>query len=85
MSQSATRLEVVVTFLAVLELYKMGEIEVLQDGTFADIFLIPSVRQAPDMQSEPGWRYREQCRVSLTSNRLTQRGRNCSSCARNCA
>jgi segregation and condensation protein A len=53
LSQSATRLEVVVTFLAVLELYKMGEVEVLQDGTFADIFLIPSVRPAPDTQSEP--------------------------------
>ena len=42
LSQSASRLEVVVTFLAVLELYKLGEIEVLQEGTFADIYLIPS-------------------------------------------
>jgi segregation and condensation protein A len=41
LSHSATRLEVVVTFLAVLELYKLGEIEVIQDSTFADIYLIP--------------------------------------------
>ena len=54
LSQSATRLEVVVTFLAVLELYKMGEVEVLQDGTFADIYLIPSVRQGSETQPESG-------------------------------
>jgi segregation and condensation protein A len=42
LSRSATRLEVVVTFLAVLELFKLGEIEVLQEGTFADIYLIPA-------------------------------------------
>jgi segregation and condensation protein A len=45
LSQSASRLEVVVTFLAVLELYKLGEIEVLQEGTFADIYLIASEPQ----------------------------------------
>ena len=45
LSQSASRLEVVVTFLAVLELYKLGEIEVLQEGTFADIYFIPSEPQ----------------------------------------
>ena len=53
LSQSATRLEVVVTFLAVLELYKMGEVEVLQDGTFADIYLVPSVPAGAETQSEP--------------------------------
>jgi segregation and condensation protein A len=45
LSRSATRLEVVVTFLAVLELYKLGEIEVIQVGTFADIYLIPLASQ----------------------------------------
>lgn len=54
LSQSASRLEVVVTFLAVLELYKLGEVEVLQEGTFADIYLIPSVQQAAEAQPEPG-------------------------------
>jgi segregation and condensation protein A len=41
LSRSASRLEVVVTFLAVLELFKLGEIEVVQEGTFADIYLVP--------------------------------------------
>ncbi len=41
LSQSATRLEVVVTFLAVLELYKLGEIVVVQEGTFGNILLAP--------------------------------------------
>lgn len=41
LSGQATRLEVVVTFLAVLELYKLGEVEIVQDGTFADILLVP--------------------------------------------
>lgn len=47
LSGSASRLEVVVTFLAVLELFKLGEIEVVQAGTFADILLVPC-RLAPE-------------------------------------
>ncbi len=39
LSRSATRLEVIVTFLAVLELFKLGEIEVVQSSLFADIML----------------------------------------------
>lgn len=50
LSRSATRLEVVVTFLAVLELYKLGEVEVVQESTFGDIYLISSEPQA----QEPG-------------------------------
>lgn len=46
LSSSATRLEVIVTFLAVLELFKLGEIEVYQDGTFADICLLPAELEA---------------------------------------
>ncbi len=41
LSRSATRIEVVVTFLAVLELVKLREIEVVQDGTFGEILLLP--------------------------------------------
>ncbi|MBK8798490.1 MAG: hypothetical protein IPM07_20115 [Anaerolineales bacterium] len=42
MSRSATRIEVIVTFLAVLELVKLHEIEVVQDATFGEIHLLPS-------------------------------------------
>lgn len=50
LSGSADRLEVVVTFLAVLELFKLGEIDVVQEGTFGDILLLPAtpVRNAVD-------------------------------------
>ena len=41
LSRSATRIEVIVTFLAVLELVKLREIEVVQDGTFGEIELVP--------------------------------------------
>src|SRR5690606_15938603 len=41
LSRSATRIEVIVTFLAVLELVKLREIEVLQDDTFGEIELVP--------------------------------------------
>ncbi|MGN0334160.1 MAG: segregation and condensation protein A [Lachnospiraceae bacterium] len=36
-----TKMKIVVTFLAILELMKMGEIEIEQDGTFADILITP--------------------------------------------
>jgi len=42
LSRSATRIEVIVTFLAVLELVKLHEIEVVQDATFGEIHLLPS-------------------------------------------
>ncbi|MFN3979779.1 MAG: segregation and condensation protein A [Caldilinea sp.] len=41
LGRSASRLEVIVTFLAVLELVKLHEIEVVQDATFGEIQLIP--------------------------------------------
>lgn len=47
LSRSATRLEVIVTFLAVLELVKLREIEVAQEGTFGDIQLMPSTPEDP--------------------------------------
>ena len=40
LSRSATRIEVIVTFLAVLELVKLREIEVVQDDTFGEIELV---------------------------------------------
>lgn len=48
LSRSATRLEVIVTFLAVLELVKMGEIEVVQDSIFAEIQLSPHAETPPN-------------------------------------
>ena len=46
LSHSATRLEVIVTFLAVLELIKLGELEVAQDAIFAEIMLLPTEQDA---------------------------------------
>jgi segregation and condensation protein A len=46
LSRSATRIEVVVTFLAVLELVKLREVEVVQDETFGEILLLPSTNEA---------------------------------------
>jgi len=42
LSRSTTRIEVVVTFLAVLELVKLREVEVVQDETFGEILLLPT-------------------------------------------
>jgi len=39
LSRQASRLEIIVTFLAVLELFKDGSIEVVQQGLFGDIYL----------------------------------------------
>lgn len=41
LGRGATRIEVIVTFLAVLELVKLREIEVVQDDTFGEIQLVP--------------------------------------------
>ena len=42
LSRSATRLEVIVTFLAVLELVKLREVEVVQEDAFGEIQLLPA-------------------------------------------
>lgn len=47
LSRGATRLEVIVTFLAVLELVKQNELEVMQDDTFGEILLLPLVFAPP--------------------------------------
>ncbi|MEX2245664.1 MAG: segregation/condensation protein A [Dehalococcoidia bacterium] len=44
----ATRTEVVVSFMAVLELIKSRVLEAVQDAAFADIVLVPSGEQALD-------------------------------------
>jgi len=41
LGRSWTRLEVIVTFLAILELIKQQELEVIQDATFGEIMLLP--------------------------------------------
>lgn len=50
LSRSATRIEVVVTFLAVLELVKLREVEVVQDETFGEILLLPWVNHEASTQ-----------------------------------
>ena len=39
LKQSKSKVEVIVSFLAILELIKIGEIEVHQDNTFGDIYI----------------------------------------------
>jgi len=41
LGRSWTRLEVIVTFLAILELIKQQELAVMQDATFGEIMLLP--------------------------------------------
>lgn len=47
LSQGSTRLEVVVTFLAILELIKQRELSAEQENTFGEIILVPQP-DAPD-------------------------------------
>jgi segregation and condensation protein A len=46
LGRGATRLDVIVTFLAVLELVKLHELEVVQDATFGEIYLLPAAAPA---------------------------------------
>ena len=39
LQESKSKVEVIVSFLAILELIKVGEIEVRQDETFGDIYI----------------------------------------------
>ncbi|MBV7337032.1 segregation/condensation protein A [Chloroflexi bacterium TSY] len=41
LSHSSSRLEVIVTFLAVLELIKQDEVQAMQEDTFSEIMLVP--------------------------------------------
>ena len=46
-AEARTRIEVIVTFLAVLELYKSLDIELSQDAKYGDILLTPKTAAAP--------------------------------------
>ena len=47
--ECGTRMEIIVSFMAVLELIKSRVLEALQDAAFADIVLVPSGEQALDV------------------------------------
>jgi segregation and condensation protein A len=49
-SQCRTRMEIIVSFMAVLELIKSRVLEALQDTAFADITLVPSGDQPLDVE-----------------------------------
>lgn len=53
LSRGATRLEVIVTFLAVLELVKLREVEVVQEDTFGEIQLLPATSEAVTSEGAP--------------------------------
>ncbi len=42
LGEGCSRIEVIVTFLAVLELIKLRELSVRQSGTFGEIILLPA-------------------------------------------
>jgi segregation and condensation protein A len=44
-----TRMEIIVSFMAVLELIKSGVLEAVQDATFADIVLVPAEESVQDV------------------------------------
>ena len=48
MSQARERMEIVVAFMALLELVKMGRIVVVQDANFADILILPKLPEGTD-------------------------------------
>lgn len=51
---SASRTEIVVTFLAVLELIRLRQIDVVQEGSFAPIELVRAMNAlAPEIEEEP--------------------------------
>jgi segregation and condensation protein A len=52
LSGSRSRMEIVVTFLAVLELIKQHEIEAHQDEVFGDILLSPKAKPGPNPDAE---------------------------------
>ena len=45
-----TRMEIIVSFMAVLELIKSGVLDAVQDATFADIVLVPTEDAAADVE-----------------------------------
>jgi len=49
MEKCRTRMDVIVSFMAVLELIKSRELDAQQDGAFADIVLVRCVEQPPEL------------------------------------
>jgi chromatin segregation and condensation protein Rec8/ScpA/Scc1 (kleisin family) len=48
MGRTRVRMEIVVTFMALLELIKMGQVVVIQDANFADILILPKRTEGND-------------------------------------
>ena len=48
MSQARARMEIVVSFMALLELVKLGQVIVVQDANFADILIMPKQPEGND-------------------------------------
>jgi segregation and condensation protein A len=48
MGDAHSRMEVVVSFMALLELVKMGQIVIVQDANFADILILPKLPEGND-------------------------------------
>jgi segregation and condensation protein A len=46
--RAQNRVEIIVTFLAVLELLRRRKVEIEQDGTFGDILILPAATPPPD-------------------------------------
>jgi segregation and condensation protein A len=48
MTQASERMEIVVAFMALLELIKLGRVVVVQDANFADILILPKLAEGND-------------------------------------
>lgn len=55
MSRSHARMEIIVSFMALLELIKLGRVIVIQDANFDDILILPRLvnERTPDASAEP--------------------------------
>ncbi len=73
-AEAASRFEVVVTFLALLELLKQCEISVHQEGEFAEITVKPRDPNAPVHQEEKSEEIAEVPRSSTFGTALDQEG-----------
>lgn len=55
MSRARARMEIIVSFMALLELIKLGKVIVVQDANFDDILILPRLtdERTPDASAEP--------------------------------
>ncbi len=55
MSRSHARMEIIVSFMALLELIKLGKVLVIQESNFDDILILPCLHaeRTPDASAEP--------------------------------